>query len=323
VEAIGLNGTDRYGLLMPFFHMAAGGMLVALLMLGATGVLLPRRDPAALMASIERERVTRLNLPAATLRDLRDANLLRRLPDVAWLAPGNGSEQDLLQLLAERVTPNVWGWYGQTEATNITTAPRSTQEALRGFGCIGRAALTARIRVVKADGTAARPGEVGELWTAGPHVMAGYWQRPDETAAAMAAGEWLRSGDLVRCDADGTLFIVDRLKEMIKSGGETIYPRELEVVLERHAGIAEAAVIGVAHPRWGESPRALVVRRPGVSLDEAAVTAHCRAHLAPFKRPTSVVFVDALPRNAAGKVRKDLLRRQWGTPGVAEQWRVA
>jgi len=319
MDAIGLAAGDRYGLVMPFFHMAAGGMAIALLTLGATGVLLPRRDPEALMTALAHHRVTRANLPAATLRDIRASAAFRRLPDLRWLGAGNGSESDLLRALANTICPDVWGWYGQTEATNITTSPRSTAEALTGFGCIGRPALTARVRVVDERGQDVKPGEVGELWTAGPHVMGGYWRREAETAATMS-GAWLRSGDLVRQGSGGSLFIVDRLKETIKSGGETIYPRELELILERHPAIAEAAVIGVRHPRWGESPRALVVLEPGVTLDADAVIAHCRAHLASFKRPTSVLFVGGLPRNIAGKVRKDVLRREWGAIDEQHKW---
>ena len=311
VEAIGLSSADRYGFFMPFFHMAAGGMVAAILVIGATAVLLRRGSSRDLLSAIDRDGITRANLPAVVLRDLRESGYLRALPTLKWLGAGNGSEVELIRLMAERVCADVRGWYGQTEATNITAAPRSTAEALKGFGCIGRPAKTAQVRVVNRNLSEAAVGEVGELWTAGPHVMAGYWRHDEETAAVITDG-WLRSGDLVRRDADGSLFIVDRVKEVIKSGGESIYPRELEIVLERHPRIAEAAIVGVHHPRWGETPRAVIVLRPGASLDEDAVIAFCRDELAAFKRPTSVIFADRLPRNVAGKVRKDLVRQMWG-----------
>lgn len=320
-DAIGLCADDRYGLFMPFFHMACGGMVIALMMAGATGVLLPRRDRAALIDTLERACVTRTNLPALVLRELAEAGLLRRLPALQWLGTGNGTPLELQQELARRVCADVWGWYGQTEATNITASPRSTAEAQSGPGCIGQPAFTARVRIVDEQGRDVPDGVIGELWTAGPHVMLGYWQRPEESAAAFC-GEWLRSGDLVRRDANGSLYLMDRLKDIIKSGSETICSRELEIVLERHPSIAEAAVIAVPHPRWGESPRAIVVTRPERQLSAAEVVAHCGEHLAGFKRPTSVVFAPSLPRNVAGKVRKDLLRRDYAAPsseGIPEQ----
>jgi fatty-acyl-CoA synthase len=167
-----------------------------------------------------------------------------------------------------------------------------------------------RVRVVDAEGRDVAEGETGELWTAGPHVMAGYWRRGAETAEVMRDG-WLRSGDVVRRGPGGSLFLVDRLKEIIKSGGETISPRELELALEKHPCIAEAAVIAVPHPRWGESPGAVVVLKPGASLSEEDVVDHCRSRLAAFKRPRWVAFAPGLPRNVAGKVRKDILRREY------------
>jgi acyl-CoA synthetase (AMP-forming)/AMP-acid ligase II len=315
-SAIGLSQADRYGLLMPFYHMAAGGMAVAVMALGGTCVLLPRADGAALLHAIERNGVTRTNLPAAVLRDLRDGDHLRPLPGLRWLGTGNGTETALIRLLSEVVCRDVRGWYGQTEATNITTAPRSTEEALTAFGCIGRPAGTARVRVVRQDGSDAGDDEVGELWTAGPHVMAGYWRRPEETGAALQDG-WLRSGDLVRRTAHGSLVIVDRLKEVIKSGGESIYPREVEQVLERHPAVAEAAIIGIRHARWSETPLAIVVLRDGRHATADELIRFCRGHLAAFKRPTSVVFTDRLPRNVAGKVRKDVLRQAWGNSSSA------
>ncbi|HEY8047845.1 MAG TPA: AMP-binding protein [Ramlibacter sp.] len=309
-DAIGLNADDRYGFFMPFFHMAAGGLLVAALVKGATAFVLPRQDRAQLLHVIERQALTRTNLPFVVLRELAEAGALRALPQLRWLGTGNGTTIELQRELSRAVCPNVWGWYGQTEATNITTSPRSTAEAQLGFGCIGRAAASAQVRIVDAEGRDVGEGEAGELWTAGPHVMAGYWRRDTETAEVMRGG-WLRSGDVVRRGPDGSLFIVDRLKEIIKSGGETISPRELEIALEKHPAIAEAAVIAVPHPRWGESPGAVVVLKPGARLSEQEVVDHCRSRLAAFKRPTWVAFAPGLPRNVAGKVRKDILRREY------------
>jgi fatty-acyl-CoA synthase len=159
----------------------------------------------------------------------------------------------------------------------------------------------------------AAPGEVGELWVRGPAVTPGYWNRPETTRAAFAEGGWLRTGDAVRVDDEGFFTIVDRWKDMYVSGGENVYPAEVENVLYRHPAVAEAAVIGVPDPRWGEVGCAIVVRRDGATVIEAELLAHCAAALARYKIPRSVIFAEALPRNAVGKVNKPTLRRQFGS----------
>src|SRR5690606_35163941 len=166
------------------------------------------------------------------------------------------------------------------------------------------------------DGSDMAPGEKGEVVVAGPNVMLGYWGRPDATAAVMDDG-WFRSGDVAVVDDDGYVAIVDRLKDMIISGGENIYPAEVEDAIYSHPGVAECAVIGVPDDRWGEVGRAIVVRRAGPDgdgLDEAALLAHLDGRLARYKLPRSVVFTDALPRSGAGKVLKDRLRTTFGAP---------
>ncbi len=155
--------------------------------------------------------------------------------------------------------------------------------------------------------------EVGELWIRGPHVCAGYWKRPEETAQAIRDG-WLHTGDLARRDAEGYHFIVGRLKDVIISGGENIYPTEVESVLAAHPGVAEVALIGVPDERWGETPVALVVARPGGVLDTEELLCFGSQRLARYKLPRRVVLVDALPRTAAGKVDKADLKKVHGGP---------
>jgi long-chain acyl-CoA synthetase len=158
---------------------------------------------------------------------------------------------------------------------------------------------------------AERPtGEHGEVLVRGELVMKGYWNRPDDTARAMLTDGWFRTGDGGYLDADGYLFLTDRIKDMIISGGENVYPAELENVLAGLSGVREVAVIGVPHERWGETPRALIVPDPAVALTETDVLAHCRAHLAGYKCPTSVEWVEALPRTPSGKVMKHVLRER-------------
>jgi fatty-acyl-CoA synthase len=153
---------------------------------------------------------------------------------------------------------------------------------------------------------------VGELIIRGPHVCAGYWGRPEETAKAIVDG-WLHTGDLARRDAEGYYYIVGRLKDMIISGGENIYPAEVENVLAAHPAVAAAALIGVPDAKWGEVGCAVVVTRPGASVTEENLIEFCRARLARYKVPKSVVFTDTLPQTGAGKVDKTLLRARYGT----------
>jgi fatty-acyl-CoA synthase len=165
------------------------------------------------------------------------------------------------------------------------------------------------VRLV-ADGGDVRPGAIGEVWLKGPSVSPGYWQRPAETAAAFNNG-WYRTGDLGRRDARGFFHIVDRLKDMYVSGGENVYPAEVEAVLAAQRGVADVAVVGVTDPRWGETGVAFVVAAlGGTPPDSAALLAACVARLAKYKCPSRIVLVDAIPRTAAGKVLKIELRRR-------------
>ncbi len=200
--------------------------------------------------------------------------------------------------------------YGLTEAgPNTFWLP--PEDVRRKPGSVGFPLFHIDVRVVREDGSACDPGEVGELIIRGPHVCAGYWRNPEATAQAIRDG-WLHTGDLARYDEEGYYYIVGRLKDMIISGGENVYPAEVESVMHAHPAVAEAALIGVPHPKWGEVGRAVVVLRPGAHLTEEALIAFCRERLAGFKVPKSVVFVDALPKTGANKVDKERLRELYG-----------
>jgi fatty-acyl-CoA synthase len=172
---------------------------------------------------------------------------------------------------------------------------------------VGKPCLHVDVRIVDAAGNELPPGERGELLVKGPGVTPGYWQLPEVTAQSIVDG-WLHTGDVALRDEDGYYYIVDRLKDMYISGGENVYPAEVENVIYQLPQVGEAAVVGVPDSTWGEVGRAFVVVRPGTMLAEDEIIEHCRAHLGRYKVPRSVVFVQALPRNPAGKVAKGELR---------------
>ncbi|HBK09149.1 MAG TPA: acid--CoA ligase [Acetobacteraceae bacterium] len=200
--------------------------------------------------------------------------------------------------------------YGMTETSPLVLV-LDKEDAVRKAGSAGKPMLNMQTRVVGDDGTDAPRGTIGELWVKGPNITKGYWQQPDVTAASFTDG-WLHTGDAALVDEEGYYFIVDRWKDMYISGGENVYPAEVENVLYQNEAIAEAAVIGVSDTRWGQVGRAVVVVKTGRALTEDDVVAHCAANLARYKLPHSVVFTEALPRNATGKVHKPTLRKTFG-----------
>ncbi|RME10045.1 MAG: long-chain fatty acid--CoA ligase, partial [Ardenticatenia bacterium] len=202
--------------------------------------------------------------------------------------------------------------YGLTEAgpNNFWLPPEDVQ---RKVGAVGFPLMHVETRIVADDGRDCEAGEVGELLIRGPHVIPGYWNRPDATASTIVDG-WLHTGDLAHCDEEGYTYIVGRKKDVIISGGENIYPAEVESVMLGHPAVSEAALIPVPDPKWGEVGRAVVVCRAGQSLTAEALLAWLRERLAGYKVPKSVVFVDELPKTGAGKVDKQALVRQFGAP---------
>ena len=219
--------------------------------------------------------------------------------------------------LIERIPQmRLWNFYGQTEIAPLATVLKP-EDQLRKPGSAGRPAINVETRVVDDQMNDVRVGEVGEIVHRSSQLLLGYFHDPERTAAAFEGG-WFHSGDLGVIDEEGYLSVVDRKKDMIKTGGENVASREVEEALYRLAGVSEVAVIGLPHPRWIEAVTAVVVLKPGVLLDEAAVIAHCAGQLAHFKVPKGVVFVDALPKNPSGKLlKRDLRMRFEGRFGPA------
>ena len=199
--------------------------------------------------------------------------------------------------------------FGMTE-TSPTVLVLDAHDAVRKAGSTGLPALHTEVRIVDESGADVPTGQVGELWVRGPNITPGYWHKPEATARTITDG-WLHTGDAARVDEDGFYYIVDRTKDMYISGGENVYPAEVENVIYKLPGIAECAVIGVPNERWGEIGMVVAVLKPGATLAEQDIIAHCIKNLAKFKVPQTVAFVDILPRNATGKVLKRELRTQF------------
>lgn len=306
---------------LPLYHCAQLDCFLSVdVYLGATSIILPAPDPARLLETIEREKVTKLFCPPTVwislLRhpdfDTRDLSSLRKGYYGAAAMP-----VEVLQELSRRLPEvRLWNFYGQTETSPLATL-LGPDEQLSHAGSAGRASLNVETRVVDDEGNEVAPGEVGEIVHRSPHVTLGYYENEEKTAEAFAGG-WFHSGDLGVMTADGYLSVVDRKKDMIKTGGENVASREVEEALYLLEGVAEVAVFGVSHPHWIEAVTAVVVPKQGVTLTREQVDAHAREKLAGYKRPKYVVFADALPKNPSGKILKRELRTEHGEMATRE-----
>ncbi|MEO5723291.1 MAG: long-chain-fatty-acid--CoA ligase [Ilumatobacteraceae bacterium] len=305
---------------MPLFHIGGGGWAVAGMYSGCTSVVVRDLDPAALVQLFVDQRITNAFLVPAVLQfmllapgvDDRDFSALRAI--VYGASP---ISEAVLARCVRVFGCRFWQAYGLTETTGavVHLPPQDhdpdgpNKHRLRSCGLPGPGV---ELLIVEPDTQA--ECEVGEIWIRSAMVMKGYWNMPEETTKSITDG-WFHSGDAGYLDADGYLYIHDRVKDMIVSGGENVYPAEIENVLMANPGIADVAVIGVPDERWGETPKALVVRASnaeGESLTEQDVVAFARERLAKFKCPTSVDWIDALPRNPSGKIlKKDLRAPFW------------
>ena len=308
---------------LPMFHAGGIGLFtLPTLHAGGTAVLQRRFDAADAVRLIITHGVTALfGVPSIYLMLLGDETFARAdLRRVRFSCGGAPCPLTIIEAFRDRGLLFQFG-YGLTETAPTCTLIPVT-DAFRKMGSAGKAAIHVELRVVDEDGQDVPPGEIGEVWTRGPNLFSGYWRRPEATAEVFVrpddagedtagyAGWWFRTGDLATLDDEGFLYVVDRKKDMIISGGENIYPAEVEDVLFRHPAVAEAAVIGVPAARWGEVPMAVVALRPGTSLTLEELTRFCEGTLARYKTPKRLAIVDVLPRNAAGKVLKRVLRDQ-------------
>ncbi|WP_067706951.1 acyl-CoA synthetase [Nocardia yamanashiensis] len=299
---------------LPLYHCAQlHCFLTPDIYLGATSIVLQGPDPATILRTIQAERATKLFCPptvwVALLRhpdfDTYDLSSLRKGYYGASIMP-----VEVLHELAERL-PGValTNFYGQTELAPLATI-LAPEDQLAKPGSAGRAGLNVETRVVDDDGVPVPPGVVGEIVHRSPHAMLGYWNDPAKTAEAFRDG-WFHSGDLGVLDADGYLSVVDRKKDMIKTGGENVASREVEEILYQHPDVSEAAVVGLPHPHWIEAVTAIIVPRAGTTPTIESIVAHCKQRMAGYKVPKHVAFADTLPKNPSGKILKRELRTEY------------
>jgi fatty-acyl-CoA synthase len=238
----------------------------------------------------------------------RDTSSMRR-----WLCSQGFLHRDVKEEVDKYLWPNgeLYVSYALTEASPGVTILKPWDKP-REWGSVGRPYMCTEVRIVDEEDQVLPPGKEGEIVVRGPTLFKGYYNNPEETERALRGG-WLHTGDVGQYDDLGYLYFVDRIKDMIKTGGINVYCQEIEKVLSLHPLVEEGVVIGVPHPKWGESIRAIIVPQKGAQLTEEAVINHCRAHLASHKKPTSVVFLDQLPKGTfGGKVLKRVLRERYG-----------
>jgi acyl-CoA synthetase (AMP-forming)/AMP-acid ligase II len=306
-----MHFADRYLVALPLFHVGALTPAVACVYGGLTQIVLRAFDPVRVWQLITEERVTTGLLVPAMLQFMlgtRDKAGAVESDQLRWVMSGASPVPvNLIQAYAD-LGIEIHQVYGLTESCGPACLI-SPHEALSRAGSTGKAFFFTDVRVVDEDGHDVKADEPGEVIVRGPHVMLGYWHRPEATAETIRDG-WLHTGDVAIVDKDGYVYIHDRIKDMIISGGENVYPAEIENVILGHDKVADVAVIGVPSERWGESPLAVVVRGDQ-SLTGEEVLEWCVGRLARYKLPTAVSFVEEIPRNPSGKALKRLLRDQF------------
>jgi acyl-CoA synthetase (AMP-forming)/AMP-acid ligase II len=296
----------------PQFHISGSMLGLIGIYRGARTIITRQFDPAEILRLVAAERVTHAGfVPAMLLFLLRAPGCqesdFRSLKHICY-----GASPIPLDLLREAMVTFGCAFgqvYGLTEVTCTLTilSPNDHDPGSPRMRSCGKPLSNAEIKVVSQDGAALPPGQVGEIVVRTPQLMQGYWRRPEATAEAIKDG-WLHTGDAGYFDEDGYLYVHDRVKDMVISGGENVYPAEVESVLYGHPAVGDVGVIGVPDDRWGEAVKAIVVRKPGLEVGERELIDYCRDRVAHFKAPSSIDFVDELPRNPSGKILKRVLR---------------
>jgi fatty-acyl-CoA synthase len=309
-QATGLGSGDDTLNFLPLFHTAGINLhALPVFIAGGTSRIIPKFEPDVVMDLIARGRLSLFfGVPAIYQAiSLHPAFATTDFSRVRhWGCGGAPIPEPMLRAFLDRGV-TVCNGMGMTE-TGPTVFLMDAARAVEKIGSVGKPQVLAEVRLVDLDGEDVAPGERGELLFRGPGITPGYFNNPEATDKAFAPGGWLRSGDVGRQDADGYYFVVDRIKDMFISGGENVYPAEVEIVLHAHPAVLEAAVLGVPDATWGEVGHAVILLRPGMTATVDDIRAHARARLAGYKVPKHITLVEDFPRTAAGKIQKHVLR---------------
>ncbi|UVE17112.1 long-chain-fatty-acid--CoA ligase [Pseudomonas sp. LS44] len=320
--AAGRFGADAVFLhAMPMFHLADFAAMASLFITGGTHVVLPAFTPQGALEVIAKEQINEILLAPTMIQmmlDWRDSHADARDLDLGSLRSVTYGASPITPALLDRAraafpSAGFAQGYGMTELAPIATTLEAKfhtpeHQASGKMYSAGMPACCVEVAIVDAEDHEVPRGTVGEIVVRGPNVMLGYWKKPEATAQALRNG-WMHTGDGGYMDTDGFVFVCDRLKDMIVSGGENVYSAEVETAIASHPAVAQGAVIGIPSDRWGETVHAVVVLKPGASVSEAEIAAHCRERIAGYKVPRSVEFRDALPLSGVGKVLKTELRK--------------
>ena len=301
----------------PMFHMADLALCFMFTLLAAKHVIIPAFDPKAVLEICDAKGITDALLVPAMVQMVFDhpefdAGKLQNLQRILY--GGSPMPEGLIRRVMKAL-PNLHMTqaYGQTELAPVATVLQPVDHVLEGdraklLRSAGRAAYSVQIKTIDEEGNTLPTGEIGEVCVSGANNMLGYWNKPEETEKALING-WVHTGDAGYIDEEGYLFIVDRVKDMVVTGGENVYTSEVESVVSTHPSVAQVAVVGIPHDEWGEAVHAIVVPAPGAEKDEAAIIAHCKEQIAGYKCPKSVEFRDEpMPLSGAGKILKRELR---------------
>jgi fatty-acyl-CoA synthase len=312
IHELGATADDVWLSGLPLFHIGGVNGVLPFIFLGGTVIITPSTgfDPGQSIDLLYRHAATMCYfVPTQWLEICRHPDIAKIDSPVLRKAFWGASQapRSTLELMSATFPESeIVNAFGQTEMSSCTCFLKGP-DSVRKMGSVGTPALGVEVRIIDEAGEDVAQGEVGEIVYRGPTVTQGYFRDEAATAEAFEGG-WFHSGDLVQQDEDGYIYVVDRKKDMIISGGENIYPAEIEAVLLAHEAVAEVAVIGVPHEKWVETPLAVVVTQEGAEVSESELIELCRANLAGYKKPSGVVFIEALPRNASGKILKRTLR---------------
>jgi O-succinylbenzoic acid--CoA ligase len=309
---LGTNPTDRWLLCLPLYHVGGLAIVLRCCLYGTTLVLQERFDPAAINQMLDTQAISLISLVPTMLQWLLEARQNRPLPPTlrCILLGGMAAPSSLLEQCHALALP-VATTYGLTEAAS-QVATASPAEAQRKPGSVGKPLMFTEVCIVGQDGGECLLGEIGQIVVRGPTLMRGYYNQPDATAQVLRNGE-LYTGDLGYLDQDGDLWVVQRRADLIVSGGENVYPAEVEQVLLTHPAVQAACVVGVEDAEWGQRVAAAVIIRDGASLTTDELMAFCRVRLAGYKQPRLLRFVDALPQTGSGKIQREAVARLMAT----------